>query len=387
MIDVNFLVLEHNNQINKQIKELCLIYQPLVGDKAISILLTLSVLKPNILHKISFLSDLTSISKSAITSEIKKLEALGLIKTYYNDNIGYAYELREANTSWFNDLVLNDILNSKVSKSTLNEIQRETISKISLEGYEEVTSSLNEVFPSSINSTLLPSSKGLLENVYIDFINKIPSNANYKNFVLIEENKNKLLRLIYANSLSSDQLCLYYNELNKINNFSFSSLIDLISKEENTNEETFIDIKELDKIDSTIVLNIEQILNAKVPLAFHQIVRRITNTLLNMDKYKELDSQVILFIVLTLCDYEGQKVHDEDNVYGSIFNIKYFEAVIDNYLENNATSIELIQQIRKIKSKKSKPSKVKKTRETISLSDQEELEKLLNNFENEGSEE
>jgi len=132
-----------------------LLYQPLIGCKAFSLYLTLwsfidrSRLKtPEYLHKKLF--DIIDVSPSTFSNIRKKLEAIGLLIVYQNDDL-LLYELKAPLTAeeFIKDGSLGAYLFSKIGKSNFDEIVN--LFRISLfekKGFTNITTNFDEVFSS-----------------------------------------------------------------------------------------------------------------------------------------------------------------------------------------------------------------------------------------------
>jgi replication initiation and membrane attachment protein len=141
---------------NKDNETLIMLYQPIIGSDAVSLYLTLF----SYLDKQELTSNgwthhhlMTAMQTKLLTiiNAKEKLEAIGLVKSYVKkgDINDYIYELYSPLSSYefFNNPILNISLYNNVGK---NEYERLVsffkIPKMNLNGYEEVTSSFNEIF-------------------------------------------------------------------------------------------------------------------------------------------------------------------------------------------------------------------------------------------------
>ena len=132
-----------------------LLYQPLIGSEAYSLYLTLwslidrSKLKtPEYYH--SKLFDLINISPKTFLSIRKKLEALGLVVVYQNEDL-LLYELKAPLTAeeFIKDGSLGAYLFSQIGKTNFDEIiNLFRISSIEKKGFKNITSTFDEVFES-----------------------------------------------------------------------------------------------------------------------------------------------------------------------------------------------------------------------------------------------
>lgn len=151
--------------INKSIiteldkKVLIDLYQPIVGNKAISFYFTLL----NDLEKNGFMTDVLlhhhllsvmQISLEDIVISREKLEAVGLVKTYYKKGdsaSNYIYVLFSplSPNEVLNHPILNIVLYNNIGKKEYERIVSSyKVPRVSLKDYDEITSSFDQVFGS-----------------------------------------------------------------------------------------------------------------------------------------------------------------------------------------------------------------------------------------------
>lgn len=142
-------------------KLLITLYQPIVGYAAISFYFTLW----SYLDKSELLSSewthhhlMTNmgISLSEIIEARRKLEAIGLLKTFLRqDHINtYLYELYSPISAkdFFNNPILSTALYTTIGKLEFDKtVEYFKVPKLNLSNYEEITSSFNDIFESSNN--------------------------------------------------------------------------------------------------------------------------------------------------------------------------------------------------------------------------------------------
>jgi replication initiation and membrane attachment protein len=167
---VNILPADTYTVINKTIltendrKILTMLYQPIIGSDSINLFFTLWM----DLDKNEFMSMeenhhhlMTSMSMplDRIVSAREKLEAIGLLKTFFKereDSNNYVYELFSPvfPNEFFSHPILNIVLYNAVGKT---EYQRITnyfkIPKININDYEDITKEFTEVFSSTPSTT------------------------------------------------------------------------------------------------------------------------------------------------------------------------------------------------------------------------------------------
>lgn len=193
-----------------------LLYQPLIGCGAFSLYLTLwslidrSRLKTPEYHH-SKLFDLIEISPTAFMSIRKKLEAIGLLVVYQNEDL-LLYELKAPLSAeeFIKDGSLGAYLFSQIGKANFDEIVNLfRISSIEKAGFKNITSTFDEVFESLVepietNDSFINRSKSTL-TINHDFDFEIFFEGLSKNFVdhrkITSRVKEKISRLSYVYNL------------------------------------------------------------------------------------------------------------------------------------------------------------------------------------------
>lgn len=151
----NFVVINKGVLTEQDRYTLVSLYQPIVGSISIGLYLTLwSYLSDGISSKENSHRDLVTmmqISLDEIKEAREKLEAIGLIKTYYKkgDVNSYIYFLYNPLSCYdfINNPILNTALYNNLSKSEYKRIiELFTLPKIDLKGYTDISSSFKDVY-------------------------------------------------------------------------------------------------------------------------------------------------------------------------------------------------------------------------------------------------
>ncbi len=134
------------------------LYQPIIGNKAVSLYLTLlndlekkEVISSSYTHH--HLQSVMQISLEEITTSREKLEATGLLKTYFkkgeiNQYIYVLYNPLSAN-EFLNHPILNIVLYNNIGKTEYqNIVESYKIPRINLKDYEDISNSFDQVFTS-----------------------------------------------------------------------------------------------------------------------------------------------------------------------------------------------------------------------------------------------
>ena len=164
---INRTILTENDR-----KILTMLYQPIIGSNSVNLFFTLWM----DLDKYEFMSTeenhhhlmtSTSLNINEIISAREKLEAIGLLKTFYKENEEenhYIYELYSPLSAheFLTHPVLNIVLYNSVGKKEYERIVNYfKVPKINLNDYKDITKSFDEVY----NSEPLSSYENIIENI------------------------------------------------------------------------------------------------------------------------------------------------------------------------------------------------------------------------------
>lgn len=164
----DFYCVYNDFNVASKSQELNLLYLPLIGSDAVKLYQFLGTkilgdrnLSKNFLHYDIF--DNLSLDSRKFISSRKKLEALGLLSTYYIDNDGvgqYVYKIKEALTfnEFFESSLLSQLLENTIGSNQYNEI-KETFSnnKVSFNSFQNLTAKFSDIYN--------------LENSNVDYLN------------------------------------------------------------------------------------------------------------------------------------------------------------------------------------------------------------------------
>ncbi len=226
-------------------KLLIMLYQPIIGYKAISLYFTLwSDLDKREITSLEYthhhlMTDM-QLNLSEIIEAREKLEAIGLIKTYIKkENINhFVYEIYSPITAYefLNNPILSTSLYNNVGNYEYqNIIEYFKIPKISLKEYEEITCKFDEVFTQSSNNEF----EIVSSNIQKRSSNKlnITPKIDIDNIVsLIPDD------MLNVRSLTKDTKDLIY-KISFIYNYDDATMSELIRN--SLNDKKMIDKKEL----------------------------------------------------------------------------------------------------------------------------------------------
>lgn len=331
-----------------------LLYQPLIGCKAFSLYLTLwslidrSRLKtPTYLHK--KLYDILSIKPKVFSDARKKLEAIGLLVVYQNEEM-FLYELKAPLTAeeFIKDGNLGAYLFKEIGKTNFDElISLFRISSVEKDGFKNITTNFDEVFeslpsPIETNDNYMSRSKSKISlNHKFDF--EMFFEGLSKNFVdhrkITNKVKEKIERLSYIYGLDEIMMQKVFLDsvkrdksvdLDKLNIsarnwYQFekktSKKIE-VKKDESTGVNTNNEVIEMCKNLKPVEL-LEALFGVKPAAAEIKIIDRLLDSEL-------LDIQLINFLFVYVIGYTG----------GQIPNYNFFEKIATDWARNKVATID-----------------------------------------------
>ena len=201
------------------------LYQPIIGHSAVSLYFTLiddldkrNVISSELTHY--HLMTTMQLKLDDIKVAREKLEAVGLLKTYYKEeNVNeYIYMLFSplSVNEFLNHPILNVVLYNNLGKKEYNKIvDYYKVPRVSTNDYEEITKKFNEVFTSVSGETFIENNNVITENTNkisikggIDFdllISSIPKSM-ISNRCFTEEVKKLINNLSYVYKIDSMQM-------------------------------------------------------------------------------------------------------------------------------------------------------------------------------------
>ena len=153
----DFYCVYNDFDISNRTKELNLLYLPLIGNDAISLysflgskILSDKNLSKNYLHY--DILDNLGLSNNKFLVARKKLEALGLLQSFYIDNAGvgqFVYKIKEVLTftEFFSTPILSKLLENTLGTNNYSELYNYySADKVSFKSFEDITVKFSDVF-------------------------------------------------------------------------------------------------------------------------------------------------------------------------------------------------------------------------------------------------
>lgn len=183
----DFYCVYNDFNVSSKSQEMNLLYLPLIGSDAVKLYQFLGAkilgdrnLSKSFLHYDIF--DNLSLEPRKFISARKRLEALGLLSTYYINNEGtgqYIYKIREAYSfnEFFENALLSQLLENTIGSSYYNEIKDYfSYNKVSFSTCQDLTAKFSDVYrlenmiEDTSNSVVFSNEKGPnLDEYYFDF--------------------------------------------------------------------------------------------------------------------------------------------------------------------------------------------------------------------------
>lgn len=222
------------------------LYQPIIGLSAVSLYLTLyNDLESSEVESISYthhhLMSIMMTNLKTIEEARKKLEAIGLLKTFYKEDAtnNYIYILYAPLTasSFLNHPILNVVLYNNVGKVEYeNIVSKYKKKKINVKEYQDITTSFDEVY-TSVNGYSIDNSDIIEEKT-----RQIEINSNIDLNLIISGIPKNMVNERCFNKETMD-LIIYLAYLYKIDNLNMQGLV-----RNSLNEKGMIDSTELRKL-------------------------------------------------------------------------------------------------------------------------------------------
>lgn len=219
-----YTIYNKGNITENDIKILIDLYQPIIGNKAVSLYLTLlndldkkEIISSSYNHH--HLLSVMQISLEEILSSREKLEAVGLLKTYFkkgdiNNYIYILYSPISAN-EFLNHPILNIVLYNNIGKTEYqNIVENYKVPRISVKDYEDISSAFDQVFSSVATSSYFQNE---------DLISKDKARISFKDEIDFE------LLLSGVNKQIINEKTFTKDVRNLINNLCFIYNIDIVS--------------------------------------------------------------------------------------------------------------------------------------------------------------
>ncbi len=149
---------------------LTMLYQPIVGSHAISLYLTLyaDYKKKSDIASLEDLLLEMGIDITILTEAKNKLEGIGLIRTYYKKDKGQSFlkfvlYAPKTPKEFFDDILFKGLLISRIGEKKVQQyLRRYKTKKLDLDGYNEISTSFNDVFKSSLDEDVYSSTLNIV---------------------------------------------------------------------------------------------------------------------------------------------------------------------------------------------------------------------------------
>lgn len=222
----DFYCVYNDYDISQRLREINLLYLPLLGKDAISLyfflgnkMLTDKNLSKNYLHY--DILDNLALSENKFIIARKKLEALGLLQSFYisNDEVDQlVYKIKEALSfsDFFNTPILSQLLENTIGSNEYKELLNyHSLDKVSFRSFEEITAKFSDVFRvenlSDYSFDYLSQKSDFgpnFDEFYFDFdkLNFYLANSYFSDVISDENVKTKILGLAHIYKMSPQDM-------------------------------------------------------------------------------------------------------------------------------------------------------------------------------------
>ena len=245
----DFYCVYNDYNVSLRTTELNLLYLPLVGSDAVKLYQFLGSkmigdtnLSKNYLHYDIF--DNLALDVNKFTIARKKLEAIGLLQSFYINNSSgkqYVYKIKEALSffEFFNTPILCQLLENTIANSEYNEIKTYySFDKVSFNNFEELTVKFSDIYnlenldsyESGFTKTDLASGPNFDEYFFdFDKLNFYLANSYLTDVISNPEVKNKILGLAHIYKMSPEDMSSAIEKSVEISNGASDININVLS--------------------------------------------------------------------------------------------------------------------------------------------------------------
>lgn len=268
-----FKLIEKKQLNSDDINSLTKLYLPLMGIDSYSLYIALSSLDINVLYNYKTLIDILNFrGVKNINLASNKLEALGLLDVYVNNEKNYIYILNRpmSQREFLKEQSLRNLLIGQIGEEQVLKLISEV--KYELKGYKKITKCFDDVYEISFDSKfdiidkLMPSTFEIKNNDFNYSLFKMLTESTFITEQEMEETefKSNILRISFIYKLNEEQMkevvLRSFNIDEKADYATISKNAKLKFREVNKNKETRVITKENDdylqsiKDDQTLAL-------------------------------------------------------------------------------------------------------------------------------------
>lgn len=320
-------------------KTLSLLYMPIIGIEAYSLYnLFLQIIykseKLNITTR--FLLDMLNIKITKFNEARSKLEAIGLVETYLEDDIYYVYLKSPFTTKQFlSDTIMGSYLQSEIGENNLSLILNLLKDNTKPKTGKNITKEFDELFTfdscERLNINMRLQGRSELNNIqvkynfdYSKFVDNIPNRLKGEQ-LLSTKFREQLIKLAYVYQLNELELVEVYSSSPRktINHLNLTAQNFFVKN----NKQVVVKEIEDDAYQALENATPDEILtSANVDSNYHGMARSTYFEIIN--KYSNINIGVINTLVINLL-----KIKD-----GILPNTRYLEVVLNDWLSKGITT-------------------------------------------------
>lgn len=358
-------------QLNSEdITSLTQLYLPLIGIDSYALYSALTVLECNKEYFFKKLVNMTNISTlKSLNNAFDKLEGMGLLKTYYNKDKGYIFNVVAPLSvkDFLKEEVLVTLLETQIGIVEVEELKN-TYKDIS-RSYKDVTKKLNEVFTVTTKTTT-----NVIDNLFKPTISIENPDFNYSLFRMLfdsnfiddkvfddEQFKTMIIKISYVYKLNEDDMKdIVFKSINNDQRCDYASLSKYariaFQKKYKVDTPKLVTVKEdeyMQSIQDDATLRLCNELESKTPAEVLESISGMKPTPSELKIFEDLlintklTSGAINFMILY--------VNKEKN--GELPGYNYFEKIATTWMRAKVkTAYDAILYVEKKNDERNKPS-------------------------------
>lgn len=385
------------SQLNSEdISSLTLLYLPLIGIDSFALYCSLTSLEANKEYFIKKLINITNISTlKELTNSFDKLEGIGLLKTYYNKDKGYIFDILSPlkEKEFLKEELLVSLLETQIGSTEIEELKNNNkdISK----SYKDVTKKLTDVFTvttkqqSDIVSNLIKPSI-TIENPDFNYsLFKMLFDSSFIDETVLNEEsfKTMIIKISFVYKLTEDEMKdIVFKSINNDKRCDYASLSKYaritFQNKYKVKTPKLVTIKEdqyVQSVQDDLVLKLCNDLECMSPSEVLENISGMKATPSELKIFEDLVKNTNLSI--GAINFMIMYVNKEKN--GEIPGYNYFEKIASTWSRAKVkTAFDAVKYVEKKNSEKSQPKEYKKTKKEAVVPEwYSEYEKNLQNNE------
>lgn len=334
----------HSDLSQLDYKVLALLYQPLLGVTAHSLIITLfqlsyKVSEQSFTHQ--YLLDLLNIKQQAFIKARHQLEALNLMNVFQNDNhYIYCLKMPLSPKQFLVDTIFGSYLKTEIGEDNLNQLKALfKFNAVDLKSYENITKSFDELY--EFNATTLlevdHDLQGRIQNGgslikyqfdYNAFVKELPERV--KNTQLLTDKfKDQITKIAFVYQYTPSEMAAIFEKTYQPNQtVTFSQLTMKASQYYKKNKQR-LTVKEKDITEAELLSSVTpQVIIQKYSKASH--IALALETASHLMERNQVDIGIINVLLIFVIKHKD----------GILPNLKYMEIVLADWMKKGVLTTE-----------------------------------------------